>query len=164
MKATTIVMAVLAMTTVLVSPSAAQVDNRATVAAGLSWLVDEGETAAGVTFDAHVPFRTADAMTLGVVGDVSFHKLSDEWVKELAGGVRVSRRLERITPFAQFVVGVDSSFGSSDPIFGPAFGADVAVGERLNIRGQIDLRWLRFAGHNDAFSRVWVGLAFPFGN
>ena len=77
--------------------------------------------------------------------------------------MRIARPLERFTPFGQFVVGADSSFGSTDPIFGPAFGADVTVHERVNIRGQFDLRWLRFAGRNDAFGRLWFGVSFPLG-
>jgi hypothetical protein len=119
MKAATTMVAVLAMTAVLASPSAAQSADGATVAAGLSWLIDEGETAPGVTFDVHVPLRTSDAMTLGVVGDVSVNKLFGRWIREFAAGVRIARPLERLTPFGQFVVGVDSSFGSTDPNLRP---------------------------------------------
>ena len=76
MKAATTMVAVLAMTAVLASPSAAQSADGATVAAGLSWLIDEGETAPGVTFDVHVPLRASDAMTLGWCPESGIHRTS----------------------------------------------------------------------------------------
>jgi opacity protein-like surface antigen len=114
---------------------------------------------------------------LGIAGDFGGYHKSQAGVTfntyTYLGGPRFSyRKADRVTPFAQFLVGgahgALSGFGGSGS--GNAFaysaggGMDLALTKHVALRPQIDYIGMHFSGGNINTARASVGIVFRFGN
>lgn len=121
----------------------------------------ESETFKGFSVDFRKNVYSAGNIDVGVVGDVGWHRKGfsdfegfdlDFTLLHFAGGVRVTgSQMERVAPFAQFLVGAARSSISgdincddadvaceTDMLAGFGGGVDVRLTPRLNLRGQVD--------------------------
>lgn len=149
----------------LAAPSAAQ--SRDTVAGvGVSLLRSDGVTAVGVALDIAHGFRTDELVTVGPVGDFGVHRTGDLVITSWMGGGRLTVGPAAARGFGQVLAGVERYRGVSDVVWQPGGGVEVRVTERLNLRGQFDVRVARVESNGVTFRsreyRFTIGASLPF--
>jgi hypothetical protein len=164
----------------LAAPAPASAQGR--FGAGLSFLHDGDaeNTATGVTLDFFQGLDDRENVTLGWVGDLGWHPDDDQHLFSLMAGARV---LGETNPnfdwFGQFLLGFMRSSAAGDAgdlcdaldvdcdetgfSFGPGFGVDIPINERVNLRGQVDFLWFTRGDETSAAQRFWVGVSLPVG-
>jgi hypothetical protein len=142
----------------LATPAVAQ----GQLGAGLSFIDGEGGTGTGVTIDYAHPIVPLTQGTIAVVGDFGLNRFDGETVTSYLGGLRVRGNLnDRISPFGQFLLGVEQCCDSTDTALQPGFGIDFTVNPRLNVRAQVDFRTIRYDGGNYTDPRYTFGISMP---
>jgi hypothetical protein len=135
-----------------------------TVGAGLSFLHETGDTAAGLTIDYSTVKPATDKATVGVVGDFGLNRSNGVTLTSYQGGVRVGIPANaKVHPFAQFVIGAEHCCGSTNLAYQPGVGVDIPINPTLNFRAQIDFRTVRIDGMNFNSQRYTFGVSMPVG-
>jgi hypothetical protein len=132
----------------------------------LSTLRSDGLTAVGLAIDLAHGFRVAEVVAIGPVADVGIHRSDDLIVSSWMGGGRLTIGRPAVRAFGQFLVGFERCCGVSDLAWQPGGGLDVRVTDRLNLRGQLDVRVVRIDAGGIVFrsrdARLTVGASLPF--
>jgi hypothetical protein len=181
----------LMMAALLVMPvAAAAQDTQGKVGVGLSFLNEDETTFTGFTVDYSKPIRTtANNLTIGWVGDFSFHRHDEEDDDDFGfdasvslltfqGGVRVGGQVGQnpnLTWHAQGLLGalrfstsvedLDDECDLADEvcgtkfIFSPGGGIDYSLTERTAVRAQIDFP----LGDEVSSVRFWFGISYKVG-
>ena len=141
----------------LAVPAAAQ----GQLGAGLSFL-DSSSTGAGVTVDYAYPIVPLTRGAVSVVGDFGLNKFDGATVTSYLGGLRLKYNLnDRVSPFGQFLFGVEHCCEFTDTALQPGFGVDFAINPTLNVRAQVDFRSVRFDGGSTNSQRYTFGVSLP---
>jgi hypothetical protein len=138
------------------------------VAVAVAFLRGEGQTAPGVAVDASVLVARRPAIALGVVGDFGLHRFNDLRITSMGAGARVTGRAGRdVQPFGQMLLGLERCCGSRDVFWQPGGGVDVRLTDRINVRGQLDVRLVRVALADAVTTvtetRFLFGVSMPLG-
>ena len=122
---------------------------------------DISQTARGVAADVALNFGRGRVKG-GVVGDLGFNSFTGCTENSYAGGGRVTGEASpKVLIHGQFVVGRAScGAGGGETIFQPGFGVDVMLNRWLGVRGQFDIRQLRFTDGSTWEQRFWFGISF----
>lgn len=146
-------------------PSAAQTRDTV-VGLGVSTLRSDGRTAVGVAMDVAHGFPVSDLVALGPVADFGLHRSDDVIVTSWLGGGRLTIGRPAARVFGQFLVGSERCCGVADLAWQQGGGIDVRVTDRLNLRGQFDVRVVRIEAGGIVFrsreTRLTFGVSLPF--
>jgi hypothetical protein len=146
---------------------------------------DDSTTFTGFAVDFRKNFYSTPSIDLGAVGDVGYHRKSEEAFGfdanlnflTFMGGVRVTAaQLDRVAPFGQFLVGViragaggdicdldeDICDSESEGLVDFGGGIDVRLTDRLNFRAQIDFLKVMEEG-SDIATRFTIGISTRLG-
>jgi hypothetical protein len=128
------------------------------VSAGLTFEDFGGETGIGAA--ANVLFNTLKTTgngRIGVVGDVGINHFDGATVSSILGGGRYTFTTSgKVSPSAEFMVGILHCCGNTN--FDPAFGAgvDIAWKPNMNFRGAVD-----FIFDDVTATRWFFGISMP---
>ena len=186
------IVSALALILALSAPAAAQGTpgpgtglNGGLLGVGVSFLNVDDTTSAGFTIDYRKNFLAETSFDLGAVGDLGWHRDSDEiagfesssTLLTLMGGVRITAsQLDRFAPFGQALFGmarlsfggdvcdIDETFCESDtePALKFGGGVDVRLSDRINVRGQIDFLKV-LEDDADVATRFFIGISTVLG-
>jgi hypothetical protein len=149
----------------LARPAAAQ-PGTALIAGGLSFLHypsdSSSETATGIAIDLAYNFPSSGQVEFGAVADIGFNSFNQCTEKSFGVGGRATFTAgAKAKPFGQFVIGHDGGC-TGVTMLQPGFGLDVVISPKLNLRGQIDFRSLRYDSSYTE-PRFWFGVSMNLG-
>jgi hypothetical protein len=153
---------------VFASPALAH-DRAVSASIGASFLQFEAGTGPGIAGDIAADVAGPSPASIGVVGDVAWHRESGVDAFSFAGGARMTLRPGggRVRPYAQFILGrirFNEDGGSATAnLFAPGGGVQVGLSDAVAVFGQVDVAIVRFeGGDGETGQRYRVGVAWEW--